>query len=501
MSLSDEIARINELSNKYGFGDVSSDDVRVRGLRTSASYLVNLDNLLSQDIGTVTSRDDIINVDDILDAGQFKNTKEGKKLYEQYRNALIAYRDQQQASYDEWYESPEQIALREREAGRNPDLIDGVLGSGSAAQTATPEGSPIEGIPTDGETASVIGGTAVAAIGAIVSAVATLAALPATLAGAAAAQGAKNMSDLTAAQAGAQELANISNYEKLVGGEISNRFADAAALAAQSGDTSFSVDSWFSHEPNFDGIAESYLPPQYKDDSRYAAAFSRARNRVQQTKAVGYGIAADAAFGQTEFSSAVKDPYFSFDLLTQMAYMEPVMNWRKQMDDLTRQFELTKLNLKKTYVDGIDGDLAAENFNKLQQASFSKAGYDVNYFDGLDGSEVAAIEMFIKRSDKFRRDLKDSIDRNYFDIWKDKSRPYDQRMSAAYLLNGDVSKKWYDWTIAYNLFELTPSASPDTGFVPAAGVAGSTAGSAINFWKGATYFDKQKFSEGGWMLD
>jgi hypothetical protein len=122
----------------------------------------------------------------------------------------------------------------------------------------------------------------------------------------------------------------------------------------------------------------------------------------------------------------------------------------KQIDILSRQFQIAKLNLQKTYVDGLDGDLASQDFNARLQSSMAKAGFDTNYYNGFDGDEVAALDLAIKQNQKIIGGCEAMIKAHFRDIWNDKSKPFAARAGALYQIMGGTPQNWKAWLVSYS---------------------------------------------------
>ena len=395
-------------------------------------------------VSGITSRDDIINPYELLQKDYYKNSVLGQRAYEQDLNMLLAIQAQQQASYDEFYNSEEQQALRQREAGLNPDLLG--VESQAAPQTGAITDSPVDGLPTSGQTAMDVVGSVASIIGSMASLAALPSSIGASMASAAASKAAKVLTD---SQIVGQNLSNILAFEGASFSGISNMVADAATVAAQAGQA-FDFDRYLS-ETDFTDVFSTYAPEGASIESgSYAAAFRRAKSQVQKHRAAAYKQGKEAQFAQTDFAKELTNPYSNPDILLQIAALEPIGQAMEQIDSLTKQFELAKLAIKQTYLNGIDGDLAAQEFNQRLNVSIAKGKYDVNYFEKFKGDEIAALDYAIKRSQSIISGAASAIKENYLSIWKDKSRNHLERMAAQYMLMDNVSKQWADWLVAYN---------------------------------------------------
>ena len=401
------------------------------------SYASSLQRALESSVTGITSRDQIINPYDILVQGAYRNTALGQAQYQEDLNSLLAIQAQQQAAYDEWYNSELSQIDRQRAAGLNPDLLG--VEAGAASDTQLPQGSPLEGVPTNGEIFNNIA----SGVSGIVGSIATVAALPSQIGAARAAL------NLSKSQNTGQMLSNVVAAEGAMFGGISNMVSDAAVAAAQAGKT-FDFNQYLS-ETDFSDIFTTYAPEGANiETGPYAAAFRRAKNAVQKHRAAAYSLGKESTDSQTDFGRVMADPYADADVLVQIAYLEPIAKAMRSIDELTAQFNLTKLNLQQTYVDGLDGDLAAQEFNQRLNAAIAKGKYDTNYYENFKGDEIAALDLAIKRSQSIISGAAAAIKDNYTKMWQNKNLTYAQRMAAQYMVMDNVSKKWSDWLVAYN---------------------------------------------------
>lgn len=428
-----------------------------RGLvKRDLSILDNIYSVLDTDIGTVTSRDDIINPYELVNINDFKRNARGQALYQHYLAMAQEYANRQQASYDEWYNSEQQQVARQDDAGLNPDLLG--IEPATAPETESVGAVPGANLPTSGQIAF----DAVGSVASLVATVGSLAALPSSIGANVAAAGvAKKQAGLIGAQQVGQELANLDAFEGKVYGALSANLADATASAVKSGQK-FDFSSWLNNPESHAGVFESYAPSGVTvDDPRYGSAFNRAIRNIEKIKGPAFAINSSAASGQTEFARALADPYFDNDLLTQIAYLEPVSQAMAKIDILSRQFEIAKLNLQQTYVQGLDGELASQDFNTRLKASIAKAGFDTDYYDGFDGDEVAALDLALKKSDSIIRGTEAMIKAHFREIWHDTSKPFAARAGAMYQLMGGTPSNWKTWLVSYAAANGIQSVSSD----------------------------------------
>lgn len=401
------------------------------------SYASSLNAARNSSVTGITSRDQIINPYEILNIAAYKNTARGQARYQEDLNELLAIQAQQQAAYDEWYNSEQSQVDRQRAAGLNPDLLG--VEAGMAADTQSPDASPLEGVPTNGEIFSQVA----SGVSAIVGNIASVAALPSQIGAA------RSALNLSKSQTTGQNLSNLLAAEGAMFGGISNMVSDAAVLAAQNGEK-FDFNKYLS-DTDFSDVFHTYAPPGSNiENGPYAAAFRRAKNAVQKHRAAAYSLGKVSTDSQTEFGRVMADPYADADVLVQIAYLEPIAKAMRQIDELSAQFNITKLNLQQTYVDGLDGDLAAQDFNQRLSASIAKGKYDVNYYENFKGDEIAALDLAIKKSQSIISGAAAAIKDNYTKMWQNKNLTYAQRMAAQYMVMDGISKKWSDWLVAYN---------------------------------------------------
>lgn len=379
------------------------------------SYLESL-SVLDSPIGRITSRDQIINPDELINTSMYANNVQGRALMDNDLQRARTYAEQQEAAYQEWYDSPEQQAIRQRAAGQNPNLMEY---SGGESSDITPQNvSPMAGLPTNGEIAV----NAVSGITSIFSSISSLAALPASIGAAwAAADASKAAAGLSRAQKEATEVATLGAVEKYWFGAISDNLSDAYSAAVTSGE-SFDFDKWISEESNFAGIFESGVPDGVTvEHPRYGAAWQRVKKNIQRAKAGAYSTTSANLQSEDTIGQLLANPYRDNDVLLAAAFYEPLMKRRAETEKILADYEYTLANLRSP-----EKAAAAEN---------AEYDYKTNYFQNVASEEDAARVLKIQLENQVLGGKADIVSA-YRCIWNDKSVDAFQRYRAASIICG-----------------------------------------------------------------
>ena len=380
------------------------------------SYWNQLAEILSNPSFDITSRDQIINPYDYLNYDYYRNSARGQSLYNEDLARLQQIALQQEAAYKEYYDSAPQQALRDKQAGLNPNLNE--IDPGSSASGFQPTESPLSGIPTTGDMLANIG----SAVASLVGSTAQLVSLPFSL-GSSIAQ--KRMfadqSDMFSASADQMRVSTLSEFEKNIYGAVSNNLADAIQLSVQE-NKPFDFDSWFAEPKNFDGIFESYAP---SDNPMYRSAFSRAIKNVQKSKAGAYDVNKQSFSNQSEFAQMLADPYTDLDLLIQVALTEDFAFAQREIERLELDFRKKVIDTKTEYINGLDVSAISEANTREYLATALKAEYD-----SLLSQKQSIISGYEIKAKKKLWDIYDS-------------NKYNRRgLAAFYLINGHAPATW-----------------------------------------------------------
>ena len=301
----------------------------------------------------ITSRDQIVNPVEILSQMFYGNGAKERKRYEEDLAKLEELQKQQQASYDEWYNSPEQQAIRDREAGLNPDLL-GLSGS-ETGPTPVGGSDPLVNVPSNGDIFSQIASGA----SSLFTAATSLAGLPVQF---------KQSSLLSNQLKGQQltndalQLGNISAFEQIVSKGISDKFATFHAAETAAG-RAVDVASWFADDNNFTDILQSYAP---SDDPRYQHALDRVRAGSESIIAQSYATNNDKLTNQSNFARNLANPYADPDTLVMSAAFEPIANAIFELEKQTAGFQKMVNDIKMKYMDSLDPTGLAKSFNESE---------------------------------------------------------------------------------------------------------------------------------------
>lgn len=301
----------------------------------------------------ITSRDQIVNPVALLSQMSYGNSAKERKRYNEDLAKLEELQKQQQASYDEWYNSPEQQAIRDREAGLNPDLV-GLSGSGTE-QTPVGGADPLANVPSNGDIFSQIASGA----SSLFSAATSLAGLPVQF---------KQSSLLSNQLKGQQltndalQLGNISAFEQIASKGISDKFATFHAAETAAG-RAVDVASWFADDNNFTDILQSYAP---SDDPRYQHALNRVRKGSEAIIAQSYATNNQKLTNQSNFARNLANPYTDPDTLVMSAAFEPIANAIFELEKQTADFQKMVNDTKMQYMEGLDPTGISESFNQSQ---------------------------------------------------------------------------------------------------------------------------------------
>lgn len=407
-----------------------------------SSRPTNVKQYLSSQNVNVTSRDDIINPYEVIKGFIYTNDALGRRQYNEDLAALEAFQAQQQASYDEWYNSPEQQNIRDREAGLNPDIL-GLSGS-SVGDTSQVSADPLSNVPSDGERfANIASG-----ITSLVNGVASMASLPSAF----------SSFKLLNSQVQAQEIQNLKDFESLAGGEISSRLSDSISSALDGGAAAFDIASWFADEKNFEGIFESYSP---KDNARFRSSFANVRKRMQQNLGKAYEQGKVTNENKSSFAAMAADPRYSTDFLIQVAATKPYMEAQLKAEKAIADYQayLNEWNLK--YQQGLNVETAVDVANQQNQ-------YNAEYYEQLDAEKAARYQNLQNEVEAIGLELERSIRSNYKTLY-DGNENNLTGVSVAYLYR-NAPTGWRDYFKA-NAFLMIENGltenyvNPETGMV------------------------------------
>lgn len=388
------------------------------------------DKAVGRDIGDVTSRDQILDPYSVVQPFDYKNNKRGRAQYESDLAQAKLRSEQQEAAYQEWYNSPSQVALREREAGKNPDLVE--ASGGSASDVSQSEVSPMSNIETDGQTASRVIGNVTDIVGSL-SSVASLATSFSSL------SLLPQQKELLGEQVNAAKIANISGAEQLFNQGISNRLSQAMKVAADAGNA-FDIAGWFQNDENFAGLFESY---GFEDNIVMRDTFARSREAIQKHAASAYDSATGQLKSQRSFAESLADPTYDQDVLIQMSFMQPVMEAEFKIRELQAKLQQSILDVKQEYVDNLDASQLAEGANEQ--------------------AKQEAIQTYLLECQK----VIEGATRDIYQNWRDgynANKNNTRGLSYAYLIAKKGQLDWKEWLVA-NAVNSVFSVTGESGIV------------------------------------
>lgn len=412
---------------------MSQTDNELKGVKRSGrSNVTSFNQVMSGDIGEVTSRDQFIDPYSLVNPNDYKKTRAGQAQYNADLQQAQLYLQQQQAAYQEWYESPEQQAIRDREAGLNPDLIG--LSDGEAGEVATNPNSPIAGQETNlqaglNTTNSIVG---------VIQTAASIAALPYQL------QNLSKSSKLIGEQADAAELSNITAFEGLTHKAISDKFATAHSAALAAGE-SLDIASWFADDKNFEDILPSYAP---SDHPRYASALARVRKATEPLIASAYDTTSQKLTSKENVARALGSPFYDEDTKIMIAQLSPVMEAVFELEKATVTFQKQVIDKKREYMNAVDATRAANLYNDVNEAKSA-------YIDAIDPSEAGEKFMESLRWDTLYKKHQQIISRAQASIYDNFRLLYEDNptsmvgfRSAAMIL-GQLPRTWKEFLAFY----------------------------------------------------
>lgn len=336
----------------------------------------------TQPIGTVTDRSQIIDPYEIVRIEDYGNNRIDRAQYENDLAQAVRYAEQQEASYQEWYNSESQQIARQKAAGLNPDLA-GMTESGTASDVAAPQSSPMANIPTNLDVANSVMG----ALSSIAGVFTNVSSIMGTLS-----QIGLNVAQesLVGEQVDAQHLANIGNFEKLVYGGVSDSLAQAMSVDG----TAFDMAKWFDGQ-DFEPMFKSYAP---EDNKSYRDAFNRILKNSRQIHTDAYSRLGATEDGRRKYLNHLASGYYdtSDDVMT--GQLKVIVNAYESLDFVQTNFLKRKREIERDYMDRIDVAAAAAGFNANTELGISRADFETDYYNAMQGDLMAEYDIAIKKS-------------------------------------------------------------------------------------------------------
>lgn len=426
----------------------------------SIAQLLEIERLkeqISSPVGSVTDRSQIINPYSI-DPNAFGFSRSGKARYQQLLNQAIAYAEQQEAAYKEWYESPEQQAIRERQAGLNPDIIG--LDDAEAGSVSYDQPSPIDGIRSNEQVFFDSVSSFSQMIGSL-SSVANLATAFTSLPGITQSnENLKTEGDLLLAKKDSQDLINesfgISNIASLSLG-ISNDIANLFG-AAKLQDPDLDIDSWFADDSNF-----SSLDAVYGHNPRYQSVLAQSRKALLDYQKSATEDLASQAHSNFDFGKVLNNPLYSPDQKLMAAQLGPFMQLMVAQEEMSMEFQKALdewMIARQSYLNpqsdaariNAINDYESEYYNELDPRMTAGSENMTNaeniiYLDSVDSAFRGKVENLVNRVLHNAKSLEYQINKNYAAQYRSDPNGYNG-WRAAYLFSTNGGASWSDYYFA-----------------------------------------------------
>lgn len=356
------------MSQDFGVFGVNLSRIKARQKAQSATS-----DLLSQDIGEVTDRSQIINPNEVVNPDNYGLGRRERLRYESDLAQAKLYAEQQEAAYQEWYDSPAQQAARQREAGLNPDLM-GVEQS-QASDVAQPDSSPMSNIPSNLDVAS----TALGSLGSIASVLSGVSGIMSTISSIGLQSAQKHLIDQ---QADGQFLNNIDSFRRQSYAALSDHLANAI----RTGGDSFNIDDYYAQD--FNDLYSSLSP---SDDPRYRQSFDDLKSSSQKIFTDAYKELASTEDGRNTYLRRLASGYYSDDDDEMVGQLGIVVQAEEELFRISMDLQKSVADIKKRYMNNLDVDSAASAVNDENE-------YKSEYYGALDGEIIAQIHTAVKRA-------------------------------------------------------------------------------------------------------
>lgn len=360
---------------------------------------------------------DITDPSQIIDPYQFASeflsdtSTEGRARYLHMLEQGKYIQQMQMAAYQNWYNSPEQMAARERDAGLNPNLVG--LDGAEAASAAAPDSSGVAQLPTSEQINSqrIANLTNIlSSFGSLVStgltAFSSISLLPLQK------EGLKSQNALTQAQTIASSIGNIENEKSLFQYGVSAKLAGAIADAVSAGtESEFDYDSFF-------GSDLSSVFNTYSSGSAYSQnLFADVLANREAIKRDAIDLARQRASGQIDFGKIAGSRYYSDDVVLTAGLLGPLMDAQFELEANMARYQESINDIKLKYAKGLDIEGLASSANAVAGAQGAEADYQSTYYGELDAEQMAAYDFMIKSNEAVKATLDKAINENLKTIY------------------------------------------------------------------------------------
>lgn len=393
---------------------------------------VNLDYIYDP-VGSVTSRDQIIDPYALVDINNYRKTRAGKAQYAADLAQAQRYAEMQEAAYQEWYNSPEQQVIRDREAGLNPDISESP--GSQAADVQMQQTNPMEGIMTNGEVAT----QAVSGIASLVSSLSSVASLATAF----------------------MNVPNIQKQSELLGLDITDKLSqlmssDISSLLGTAMDahrrstveTPFDLNAWFNDDNNFVSLADVY-----GSHTNYKAALALARKKGLKYHTDALAMQGAAADSSLSLAQDLANPMYSDDLKLSIIHFRPLMEAEMKQRAAVARFQTSINTFNADLQDGMDVQKAIDSANAAFDSSLAKSNYEADYFNASDGKFVADFEAFMREVQQAGATMEKMINDGYIQMYnQDPNGEAGMKATLLYSNRGSLSMTDYYYLNAYEDF-------------------------------------------------
>ncbi len=418
--------------NKQLGGYLFDEDVIKRFIKkhedTESALSDAFSALQSSDFTNITDRSQIINPTSWLEEfGIDTSYDDGQSLYDRYFSMLLDIQKQQEASYEEYYNSPEQQVIRDKIAGLNPDIL-GVSGS----QASSPDLSSVNPMDAMREREALRlqeDTNRTARLSSVVQSLVSVASLGSAFSSIALNKSSIALSDSSKVSG---ELSNLTLLKGLLSGDIDDLLASAMNDHLNSGsDSEFDIDSWFSNDDNF-----SHLSDIYGSFSSFKPALYQARKSVLAHRKNAVKQQLDNADYQSDFMQIYSNPRYSFEQKLHYAQLRPYISRLNRLEDAKTTLDEVITQYTTSYNLALNPETAAASLN-------SRNAYDYDYYSELDGKLVAAFESFMREVQISAGTMSKEINNNYYQMYSADPNSVDG-WRAAYLFGSNGGTSWQD---------------------------------------------------------
>lgn len=361
------------------------------------------------EVTNITSRDQIINPESMLDT---PNTVFGSDEYEASLEALRNVQSQQEAAYEEWYNSPEQQVIRLREAGINPDLSS-LENSGSASGVTPRDSNPSASLVGQSDTIISSVGLSAQFLNSVTTGLSNVASSSLSFASLPAA---KKQTELLNTQMGllgsqvehyrltneGQRLANISSLYDMLVPEIGDLLGSAMQSHLDSGSLlPFDESAWFNDESNFLPLTKAF-----GSFEGYNEALALARRQTLRARARAQGLQVESGTYLKGVGDIWSDPRLSSDQRLTILQLTPFTQANIALESLmTRLSTITTENDIK-YQEGLDVEAAVSAAN-------ARSEYDSEFYSSLDAEVASEFENIMREAQTIAFELEKQINQGY----------------------------------------------------------------------------------------